>query len=92
MTSSTRSDNAATSRTTVTKVKRFAIAMLAAATVTVGALAAPPEASAMPRSCTVSLALAQTYYATGHVFFALGDWARSSYWYGKADALVEACS
>ena len=76
----------------MTKLRRFAIALLAAATVTVGSLAPVPTASAMPRSCTVNLSLAQAYYATGHVFFALGDWAKSSYWYGKADALVEACS
>ena len=75
------------------KLRRFAIAALAAATVTIGSLAAAPTASALPMSCTVSLALAQTYIATGNVFYGLGAYQQANYWYGRAEGLVQAaCS
>ena len=75
------------------KLRRFAIAALSAATVTIGSLAATPTASAMPMSCTVSLALAETYIATGNVFYGLGAYQQANYWYGRAEGLIQAaCS
>ena len=74
------------------KLRRFAIGALAAATVTIGSLAAAPTASALPMSCTVSLALAETYIATGNVY-GLGAYQQANYWYGRASGLIQAaCS
>lgn len=73
------------------RFKRLAIAVLAALTVAVGSLAVPASASAMPMSCTVRIQLARTYYATGQVFYALGDDANAYYWWGKAYGIVEGC-
>ena len=42
------------------RLRRFAIALLAASTVTVGSLAVPASASAMPMSCTVRYSLANS--------------------------------
>jgi hypothetical protein len=73
------------------KLRRSAIAVLAAATVTVSSLAIPATASAMPMSCTVRKQLALSYYATGQVFYALGDDANAYFWWGKAYGIVEGC-
>ena len=75
----------------MTRLRGLAIAVLAAATVTVGSLAVPASASAMPMSCTVRKQLALSYYATGQVFYALGDDAHAYYWWGKAYGIVEGC-
>ena len=77
----------------MTRLRKFTIAALAAATVAVGSLATIPTASAMPMSCTVALALADSYIATGNVFYALGAHQQAVYWYGRASGLIEAsCS
>ena len=73
------------------KLRRSAIAVLAAATVTVGSLAVPAAASAMPMSCTVRKQLALSYYATGQVFYALGDDAMAYYWWGRSYGIVDGC-
>ena len=75
----------------MTRLRRFAIAVLAAATVTVGSLAVPPAASAMPMSCTVRKQLSRTYYATGQFFYAIGDDALAYYWWGMSHGIVEGC-
>jgi hypothetical protein len=75
----------------MTRLGGLAIAVLAAATVTVGSLAVPASASAMPMSCTVRKQLALSYYATGQVFYALGDDANAYFWWGKAYGIVEGC-
>ena len=75
----------------MSRLRRQAIALLAAATVAVGGLAIPAPASAMPMSCTVRKQLARSYYATGQVFYALGDDALAYYWWGKAYGIVEGC-
>jgi hypothetical protein len=75
------------------RLRRFAIATLAAATVTTGSLViVVPTASAQPMSCTVRYALAEAYIATGNVFFGLGDNQRASYWYGRAQGVLMGCS
>ena len=75
----------------MTRLRRLAIAALAATTVTVGSIATVPTASAMPMSCTVRKQLALSYYATGQVFYALGDDANAYFWWGKAYGIVEGC-
>jgi hypothetical protein len=56
-------------------------------------LATIPTASALPMSCTVALALADSYIATGNVFRGLGANQQAVYWYGKASGLIVAsCS
>ena len=45
----------------------------------------------MPMSCTVRKQLALSYYATGQVFYALGDDANAYFWWGKAYGIVEGC-
>ena len=75
----------------MSRFRRFAIALLAASTVAVGSLAVPAPASAMPMSCSVRYALADSYYALGQAFYALGDDALAYYWWGKAWGIVEGC-
>jgi hypothetical protein len=75
----------------MTRLRRIVIAVLAAATVTVGSLAVPASAAAMPMSCAVRKQLAISYYATGQVFYALGDDATAYFWWGKAYGIVEGC-
>lgn len=65
--------------------------MLAAFTVTFGSLALPAPAAAMPMTCAVRTQLALAYYATGQVFYALGDDANAYYWWGKSYGVVEGC-
>jgi hypothetical protein len=50
---------------TMTRFKAFAVAALAAAALAVGGLAAPPTASAAPKTCTEALALADVYIGIG---------------------------
>ena len=72
-------------------LKRIVIATLAAATVTVGALAAAPTAAAMPMSCDVRYKLSEAYYATAQVFYALGDYTSAFFWAGKSYGIIEGC-
>ena len=73
------------------RLKRFAIALLAASTVTAGSLAIPATVSAMPISCAARWQLANSYWALGAAFYKLGDDAWAYYWWGKAYAIVEGC-
>jgi hypothetical protein len=76
----------------MTRLRRFAIAALAAATVTVGSLATVPPASAA-MACSTAMALASAYMATGDVFFALGHVSKAAAYYGRAQGLMQAaCS
>jgi hypothetical protein len=65
--------------------------MLAAFTVTVGSLAVPPAASAMPMTCAARYQLSRAYYATAQVFYALGDYTTAHFWAGKAYGILEGC-
>ena len=71
------------------RLRRFAIAALAAATVTAGSLATTPAASALPMSCTTARAIARAYIATGDVFYAVGNYSTASYWYGRAQGVMD---
>jgi hypothetical protein len=73
------------------RLKRFAIALLAASTVAVGSLAVPAAASAMPMSCAVRYQLSLSYYATGQVFYALGDDVMAYYWWGRSYGILDGC-
>jgi hypothetical protein len=75
----------------MSRLRRFAIALLAASTVAVGSLAVPPSASAMPMSCAVRYQLSRSYYATAQIFYALGDYATAHFWAGKAYGILEGC-
>jgi hypothetical protein len=73
------------------RVKKLAIAAFASATVAAAGLCSAPSAEAMPMSCTVRLALAETYIATGNVFYSIGSNQQASYWYGRARGIMEGC-
>ena len=75
----------------MSRLRRLAIAVLAASTIAVGSLAAPAPASAMPMSCEVRYALSQTYYATAQIFYALGDTHTAFLWVGKSYGILEGC-
>ena len=75
----------------MTRLRRLTIASLAAFTVAAGSLIAAPPASAMPMSCAVRYQLSRSYYATGQIFYALGDYTTAFYWVGKSYGIVEGC-
>ena len=75
----------------MTRLRRFAIALLAAATVAVGSLAVPTAAPAMPMTCAARYQLSRAYYATAQIFYALGDYTTAFFWAGKAYGIVEGC-
>jgi len=74
--------------TRVARLRRFAIALLAAATVAVGTLAVPASASALPMSCAQAWGVARIYFATANVFKGLGDNDNWKYWRSQATALL----
>jgi hypothetical protein len=74
------------------RLRKFAIVALAAATVAVGSLATIPTASAMPRLCTVNVALADAYIALGKFYISAGYWLRGlDYLEMALDLLAEPC-
>ena len=75
----------------MTRLRRLAIALLAASTVAGGSVAVPAVASAMPMSCAVRYQLSTSYYATAQVFYALGDYATAMYWVGRSYGIVDGC-
>ena len=76
----------------MTRLSRFAVAMLAAATVAVGSLAAVPPAAAKPAMlCSVRLALADAYISIGTVHLSLGSPVTANYWFGRAQGIVTGC-
>jgi hypothetical protein len=72
------------------KLRRFAIAALAAATVTIGSLAFAPTASA-EMSCDQRETLAVAYWAYGNVFYSIGAYQQATYSWGKADGILMGC-
>ena len=73
------------------KLRRFAIAALAAATVTVGSVASTPTASAMEKTCAQKYTIATAYWAYGAAFYGMGQYAVAYYWFGRADELMDGC-
>ena len=72
------------------KLKLFAITALSAATIGVGGLVTAPSASAKPMSCDRALALAQAYMVIGRMLYNDGHYAAASYYYGKAEGVIDA--
>jgi hypothetical protein len=78
------------------RLRRFAMAALAAVTVAVGSLASATPASAA-MSCQTALALHDIYMATGYIILGTNSSptasATASYWFGKASGILQgACS
>jgi hypothetical protein len=84
-------DTAAERDATMARLKRIAIVVLAAATVTAGNLATASTASAMPMSCAVRYQLSTAYYATAQILYAAGNYTGAFYWAGKAYGIIEGC-
>jgi hypothetical protein len=72
------------------KLKMFAITALAAATIGVGGLVTAPSAFAMPMSCDRALALSQAYMVIGRMLYNDGNYAAASFYYGKAEGIIDA--
>jgi hypothetical protein len=77
----------------MTRLREFAIAALAAATVTAGSLAALPTASAMPKlTCDEKFERAVYYWHLGWQYYALGDFANANqYWYVSENYTRASC-
>jgi hypothetical protein len=79
----------------MSRLRRFAIAFLAASAIAIGSLAVPATASAMPlnppKSCAARYQLSRVYQASADVFHSLGieDWAE--YWYREAWEIIQDC-
>ena len=72
----------------MTKFKTLATTALAATMIGAGGLATAPTASAAI-SCSHAMNLHRFYMATGDVFFAHGNWAAASMYYGRAAGVME---
>jgi hypothetical protein len=71
------------------KVKIFAVAGLAAASIAVGGLATAPPASAAI-SCSQAMKLSDSYRVTGDFFFYyVGSPVLAAYWYGRAESILD---
>ena len=73
------------------KFRRFAIAALAAATVTIGTLASVPTAAAMEMSCAQRETIAVAYWSYGMAYYSMGQTIVAAYWWGKAEGLMAGC-
>jgi len=71
----------------MTRLRRFAIALLAVATVTVGTFGIVPTVSALPR-CGQLQALHDAYWTTGHAFYSIGAYSQAWYWWGRAAQVI----
>jgi hypothetical protein len=75
----------------MTRLKRFAIAALAATTVTTGSLAVVPMASALPKvTCEERLHLYVYFWHLGWQYYALGDFSNAYHSWSKAEAYKRA--
>ena len=73
------------------RFRRMAIAALAAATVAIGSHLTAPPASAMTMTCSVRYALARGYWSLGYASYGIGDYQSATYWYGRADGIIQGC-
>jgi hypothetical protein len=71
------------------KFKIMATTTLAATTIGVGGLVASPSASAARSACDRALALSQAYMVIGRMLYNGGNYAAASYYYGKAEGVVD---
>ena len=72
----------------MTRLRQFAIAGLAAATVAIGSLATTATASALPMSCSTAIFISHVYMITANAYNAAGDMAGWNYWRGKAEGIL----
>jgi hypothetical protein len=76
----------------MTRLRRHAIAWLAASTVAAGSLVVVPPAAAKPRMlCSVRLQLSEAYLSIGRVHLSLGATQSASYWFGRAEGVITGC-
>lgn len=66
------------------------LATLGATAILVAGLVAPRSAAALRPTCSTARAVASSYIAAGNVAYGLGDYQSASYWYGRAEGLLEA--
>src|SRR5215510_672981 len=78
---------ATTTAARLRKLKKFAITMLAAATVAFGSVATSPTASAM--SCTTAQSVSTVYRSMGEVFLAMGNTAWAAAYFARANGVLE---
>jgi hypothetical protein len=71
------------------RLNRFAIAVLASATVVVGSLATPSTASAM--DCMSAGVVEDIYTTTAWALTGMGRFAEAMYWLGKAHGIMAGC-
>jgi len=71
------------------KLKLFAVTALATSMIGVGGLVAAPSASAKPMPCDRALALSKAYMVIGRMLYNDGNYAGASFYYGKADGVVQ---
>src|SRR5262245_2361493 len=89
MESRTHSNKATTTPTTMTRLRKLAITMLAAVTVTIGSLSIVTTASALPRECTVVIQAAiDRYEAMGNLAYLAGLYELAYYYWNRADAIA----
>src|SRR5262247_2893746 len=86
----THSDKATTTATAMTRLRKSAITMLVALTVTIGSLTIVPTASALPRTCAEVQRIVNMYWSFGWASYSIGDLVGAYYWWGKAEGLAEA--
>jgi len=75
----------------MSRLRKQVIGVLAAATVAAASFAAPPPASALPWSCATRHALWAVYMGAGDAWYWAGEYARASFWYGKAAGVLGGC-
>ena len=73
------------------KLRGFAIAALAAATVTIGTLASVPTAAAMEKTCAQKYTIAAAYWSYGAAYYGMGQYAMAYYWFGRSEELMVGC-
>ena len=73
------------------RLKRFVIAVAAAATVAAGSLATTPTASALPLSCSFRLGLFYAYLFNAQAANAVGNYGAWVYWNAKAETVMLGC-
>ena len=69
--------------------RSIAIAAVAATTITVGSLAAPPTASAATMTCNTAGMVSEIYELTASALAALGQTKLAFYWFGRAAGVLD---
>ena len=69
--------------------RRMARATVAAATISLGSLAAPATASAATMSCNTAGIVSEIYELTASALAALGQTKLAFYWFGRAAGVLD---